>query len=45
MENVKTSVERIKHESPILMDMEQNEEIKIIGAVYDVAKGRVTFIE
>ena len=44
LENVKTSVERIKGESPILMEMLDNDEITIVGAVYNVAKGRVTFL-
>jgi len=45
MENVKASVERIKNESPILSEMENSQEIKIIGAMYDVSKGRITFYE
>jgi carbonic anhydrase len=44
LENVKASVERIKEESPILSEMLENNEITIVGAVYDVAKGRVTFL-
>ena len=45
IENVKNSVKRIMNESSILNEMVQQKEIKIIGAIYDVAKGRVTFIE
>ena len=45
LENVKTSIERIRNESEILSEMEKNEEIKIVGAIYDVAKARITFIE
>jgi len=44
-ENVKASVERIRNESPILNEMEKNQEIKIIGAMYDVSKGKVSFYE
>lgn len=44
-ENVSTSVNRILNESPILKEMSDNEEIKIVGAMYDVAEGRVTFFE
>ncbi|MDX2360362.1 MAG: carbonic anhydrase [Crocinitomicaceae bacterium] len=44
MENVKNSVERIKAESPILLEMLENNEINIVGAIYDVAKGRVDFL-
>ena len=45
MENVKASVERIKNESSILSEMANSQEIKIIGAMYDVSKGRITFYE
>ena len=45
IENVKASVERIRNESPILSEMENSQEIKIIGAMYDVSKGRITFYE
>lgn len=45
IENVKSSVERIRNESPILSEMENSQEIKIIGAMYDVSKGRITFYE
>lgn len=42
--NVELSIEQIKAESPILAEMEQNGEINIVGASYDVATGKVTFI-
>ncbi len=42
--NVQLSIERIKTESPILAEMEQNGEIKIIGASYSVSTGEVTFL-
>lgn len=41
--NVQLTIERIRKESPILSEMEQNGEIKIIGAMYDIANGAVTF--
>lgn len=44
-ENVTTSVNRILNESPILKEMVDNDEIKIVGAMYDVAEGSVTFFE
>lgn len=44
LENVKDSVKRIKEGSPILSEMIESEEIIVVGAVYDVAKGRVSFI-
>ncbi|WP_242130843.1 carbonic anhydrase family protein [Aestuariivivens marinum] len=43
--NVHLTIERIRKESPILAEMEQNGEIKIIGAMYDIATGAVTFYE
>ena len=42
--NVEVSVEQIKAESPILAEMEKNGEINIVGASYDVATGKVTFL-
>ena len=42
--NVELSVEQIKAESTILAEMEKNGEINIVGASYDVATGKVTFI-
>ncbi|WP_223551296.1 carbonic anhydrase family protein [Aestuariivivens sp. NBU2969] len=43
--NVHLTIERIRKESPILAEMEQNGEIKIIGAMYDIATGAVTFYD
>ena len=42
--NVQLSIERIRKESPILAEMESNGEIKIVGASYDVANGKVRFL-
>ncbi|MFT6982853.1 MAG: carbonic anhydrase [Crocinitomicaceae bacterium] len=44
-ENVKTSVNRILDESPILKEMVKNNEIKIVGAMYNVANGNVAFMD
>jgi len=41
VENVKLSIERIRKESPILAELEQQGEIKIVGSIYDVATGKV----
>jgi len=41
--NVMNSIKRIKNESPILAEMITNEEILIVGAIYDVASGEVEF--
>ena len=43
--NVQLTIGRIRKESPILAEMEQNGEIKIIGAMYDIGNGAVTFYE
>ncbi|MGK0363019.1 MAG: carbonic anhydrase [Saprospiraceae bacterium] len=43
--NVKNTMEQIRLKSPILKEMEDNGEIKIIGALYDMDNGVVDFIE
>ncbi len=43
--NVQLTIDRIHQESPILNEMEQNGEIKIIGAMYDINSGAVDFFE
>lgn len=43
--NVRLSIDRIRAESPILSEMEKNNEIEIVGAVYDVSNGKVEFLE
>jgi len=42
--NVELSIDRIRKESEILAEMEKAGEIEIVGAVYDVTTGQVTFI-
>jgi carbonic anhydrase len=42
-ENVRLSIQQIRSESPILAEMEANEEIQIIGASYHVSTGMVEF--
>lgn len=44
-ENVKLTVDGIRKQSPILADMENKGEIKIVGAYYDMDNGQVTFFE
>ncbi len=39
--NVKLTIERIRKKSPILKEMEDNGEIKIIGGVYHLSTGKV----
>ncbi|MGQ1788307.1 MULTISPECIES: carbonic anhydrase family protein [unclassified Saccharicrinis] len=43
--NVHLTIDRILKESEVLAGMEKNGEIKIIGAMYDVNSGKVTFNE
>ena len=43
--NVKNTIQEIRLKSPILKEMEDNGEIKIVGAVYDMDSGKVTFLE
>lgn len=42
--NVELTIQNIRNRSVILQDMEKNGEIKMVGAVYDVATGKVTFL-
>ena len=42
--NVKLSIDRIREKSPILKEMEDNGEIKISGAVYELATGKVVLL-
>ena len=41
--NVFITVRKIKEQSPILFEMEQTNQIKIIGGLYDLDTGQVTF--
>lgn len=41
--NVELTIAAIKKDSPVLNEMFENGEIDIVGAMYDVASGRVTF--
>ena len=42
--NVKNTIEQIRQNSPILKEMEDSGQIKIVGAVYDMDTGEVTFL-
>lgn len=44
-ENVLVTMHEIRKNSPILNEMEQKGEIDIIGGVYDINTGKVTFME
>lgn len=43
-ENVRNVIEDIKNQSPTLKEKEANQDIKIVGAVYDVETGKVNFL-
>jgi len=43
--NVKNTINQIRINSHILKEMEDNGEIKIVGAVYDLDDGEVTFLD
>ena len=42
--NVKLTMNRIREKSPILKEMEENGEIKIVGGVYSISSGKVTLL-
>ena len=41
--NVQLTIENIRNESPVLKEMEDNNEIMIVGGMYDISNGEVTF--
>lgn len=43
--NINIVVHKIRQQSPILLEMEQAGEIKIVGGLYDLDNGQVTFFE
>ena len=43
--NVYMTIDNIRTESPVLKEMEDNGEIAIVGAMYDIKGGSVTFYE
>ena len=45
VENVKLTMERIMKESEVLAEMQKNGEVLIVGAMYDIQTGAVTFLE
>ncbi|WP_298950962.1 carbonic anhydrase family protein [uncultured Nonlabens sp.] len=42
--NVELTINRIRKESPVLKEMEDDGDIKIVGAMYNVATGAVDFL-
>lgn len=43
--NISITVQQVKDQSPLLREMEQSGKIKIIGGLYDLDTGKVTFYE
>jgi len=43
--NVRMTMDEMRANSQVLTDMEEEEEIVIVGAVYDVASGKVDFLD
>lgn len=44
VQNVHLTIARLKKDSPVLNEMIENGEINVVGAMYDVASGKVSFI-
>ena len=43
VQNVKMAINNIRTKSHVLQEMEENKEIKIVGGMYDISDGSVTF--
>lgn len=43
--NVSIAIENIRKQSPVLKEMEDNNEIDVVGAMYDINTGEVAFFE
>ncbi|NNG09945.1 MAG: carbonic anhydrase [Arenibacter sp.] len=43
--NVNLTIENLRKQSPVLAEMEENGEIKVVGAMYDVSNGQVVFYD
>jgi len=43
--NVHLTIEKIRKNSPVLQEMEKNNEIMIVGGMYSVSTGEVTFFD
>ncbi|NNL00980.1 MAG: carbonic anhydrase, partial [Eudoraea sp.] len=44
VKNVHMTIENTRNMSPVLKETEDNGEIKIVGAMYDINSGKVTFL-
>lgn len=45
VKNVHMTLDNTRNMSPVLKEMEDNGEIKIVGAMYDIKNGEVTFLD
>ncbi|WP_103068945.1 carbonic anhydrase family protein [Aquimarina sediminis] len=45
VKNVKMTIDNIRNDSEVLKEMEDNGEILIMGGMYDISTGKVTFLE
>jgi carbonic anhydrase len=43
--NIRRTVAKLRSESPILRELEQSGQIKIVGALHDISTGQVTFFK
>ncbi|MFO0872364.1 MAG: carbonic anhydrase family protein [Phycisphaerales bacterium] len=43
-ENVRLNVEKVRTDSPILRDLEKSGQIKVVGAMHNIATGEVVFL-
>lgn len=44
-ENVRRTINGIRHHSPILADLEKSGQIRIVGGMYDILSGRVSLLK
>jgi carbonic anhydrase len=44
VKNVELTLDNIRQQSPILKEMEEKGEIAIVGAMYDLSDGKVSFL-
>ena len=44
-QNVRLNIKKTLAQSPVLAEMQEKGEIKIIGAIYDLSNGKVTFLD
>ncbi|WP_420574925.1 carbonic anhydrase family protein [Kordia sp.] len=44
VKNVEMTIENIRKQSPVLAELENDGDIKIVGGMYDISNGKVTFL-